>query len=291
MAHNNPNPSQEWRKMILINNFEIPIIPPYMNILHILNGDATLKSFEDTGLDGDTMVWREVFSEGPLEGDISSGAFWRARMDWICQNEHESPEGYQEKVLNQLTLLTGQYDEINIWFEYDLHCQANMLGVMTYLKQQADLSAPAIYLICPSEYPGKENFKGMGELNGEELEYLYDNIRVQLNGMDFILAAEAWGVYTSRKAEKLNKYLTNTNFWGNLHCLKPALQAQLKRLQLNEIGLNTVEQRLLDSYNNGAKTRTEIYNAFWETDKIYGMGDMEIDIYLHHLQEKHFINL
>ena len=262
-----------------------------MNILHILIGDDTLKKFEETGLDGDTLVWREVFSEGPIDGGVSSGTFWQARRDWICSGGKDSPEGYQKKILNPLSLLTEPYDEINLWFEFDLHCQANMIGVMTYLKEKADLSSASVYLICPSQYPGKENFRGVGELNAGELEYLFDNIRVQLNGMDFILAAEAWHVYASKDFEKLNKYLSVTTFWGNLHCLKLAFKAQLRRLWINELGLNYVEQKLSDIYNDGAKTRQEIYNGFWAADKIYGMGDMEIDIYLHRLKEKQLINL
>src|ERR1700733_11639825 len=171
-----------------------------MSILHILNGDSTLQGFEQTGLEGDTMVWREVLSEGPLEENISSASFWRARQEWIGRGFGETPDGYQEKMLDQLSKLSEPYDEINLWFEFDLHCQANLLGVMTYLKQKTDLSNPNIFLICPDDFPGKENFRGMGELTGEELEYLYDNIRVQLSEMDFIIAAEAWGIYVSRDA-------------------------------------------------------------------------------------------
>jgi len=255
-----------------------------MSILHILNGDSTLKGFEQTGLEGDTMVWREVLSEGPLEENISSGSFWKKRQDWICGSLTETPEGYQEKMLDQLTKLGGEYDEINLWFEFDLHCQVNLLGVMNYLKQQTDLSKPAIYLICPADFPGKENFMGMGELTGEELEYLYDNIRTQLSEIDFITAAEVWKIYVTHNAEKLKAYLNKTDFWGSLHSLKPAMEAQLKRLQLNENGLNYVEQKLLDIYNYGFKTKHEIYIRFWETEKIFGMGDMEIDIYLKRLK-------
>ncbi len=255
-----------------------------MNILHILNGDATLHGFEQTGLDGDVMVWREVLSEGPLEENITSGSFWKGRQEWISQTFNETPDDYQPKVLDQLVKLDEDYEEINLWFEFDLHCQTNMLGVMNYLKQKTDLSAPAIFLICPSEYPGKENFRGMGELNGEELEYLYDNIRVQLSGIDFILAAEAWAIYVSRNAETLKAYLNETDFWGNLHCLKPALEAQLKRLLVNADGLNYIEQKLLDIYNYGFHSKPEIYQKFWETEKIYGMGDREVDIYLKKLK-------
>ncbi len=192
------------------------------------------------------MVWREVFSEGPVEEHITSGHFWRKRSEWISKTVNETPENYQHNVLDELVKLDEGYDEINLWFEFDLHCQVNMLGVMTYLKQKTDLSAPAIFLICPSEFPGKEIFRGMGELTGEELEYLYDNIRVQLSGMDFILAEEAWNIYVSKDIATLKKYLDETEFWGELHCLPSALQAQLKRLEVNEAGLNYIQQKLLD---------------------------------------------
>jgi hypothetical protein len=262
-----------------------------MSILHILNGDSTLNSFEQTGLEGDILVWREVLSEGPLEENITSSNFWKNRQEWICKSFNETAEGYQEKMLNQLASLSEPYDEINLWFEFDLHCQVNLIGVMTYLKQKTDLSLPAIYLICPADFPGKENFMGMGELNGEELEYLYDNMRIQLSEVDFILAEEVWSIYVSHDVEKLKKYLKTTDFWGSLHLLKPALEAQLKRLWVNEKGLNYIEQKLLDIYNTGLKTKFEIYNAFWTTEKIYGMGDLQIDIYLNRLQEKGLISL
>ena len=54
-----------------------------------------------------------------------------------------------------------------LWFEFDLHCQVNMLGVMAMMLKHTDLSPPAIYLICPDEFPGEEDFRGMGQLNGD----------------------------------------------------------------------------------------------------------------------------
>jgi hypothetical protein len=162
---------------------------------------------------------------------------------------------------------------------------------MNLLTQKTDLSLHAIYLICPADFPGKENFMGMGELNGEELEYLYDNIRVQLSSVDFVLAAEVWSIYVARDAGKLEDYLNKTEFWANLHLLKPALEAQLKRLTVNGKGLNYIEQKLLDIYNYGIKTKLEIYLRFWQTEKIFGMGDMEIDIYLRRLKDKGLISI
>jgi hypothetical protein len=262
-----------------------------MRILHILNGDSTAYGFAETGLEGDVLVWREVLSEGPLEENITSGSFWSGRSEWIGETFNDIHENYQESVLGQLAKLSDPYHEINLWFEFDLHCQVNLLGVMNYLKQKTDLSAPAIYLISPADYPGKEDFRGMGELNGEELEYLFDNTRLQLNEMDFLVAGDAWRVYVSRNAEQLMHYLNQTEFWGNLHNLKPALAAHLKRLYVNEKGLNYIEQKLLDIFNYGYSTWPEILSVFWQTEKIYGMGDLEVDIYLKRLIRKGFITL
>jgi Domain of unknown function (DUF1835) len=262
-----------------------------MNILHILNGDSTLQGFEQTGLEGDIMVWHEVLSEGPLEENISSAHFWRNREEWVIKTFNETAENYQHKMLTQLTRLSEQYDEINLWFEFDLHCQANLLGVMAYLEQKTDLSAPAVYRICPGDFPGKADFRGMGELDGDELEYLYDNIRLQISDIDFEIALKAWNVYVSKNAQLLSEYLLGTDFWGSLHFLKQALEAQLKRLSVNEKGLNYIEQKLFDIYNEGINTKTGIYSTFWNTEKIYGMSDADIDIYLRRLQEKSLINL
>ncbi|HZY36901.1 MAG TPA: DUF1835 domain-containing protein [Mucilaginibacter sp.] len=262
-----------------------------MRVLHILNGDSTAQTFAETGLEGDVLVWREVLSEGPLIENITSAEFWRGRSAWIGEAFSEATEGYQQSVLNELTRLEDPYDEINLWFEFDLHCQVNMLGVMNYLRQKTDLSHPAIFLICPDDYPGKEDFRGMGELTADELEYLYDNIRTQLSEIDFVIAAEAWAVYVSHDAEKLKNHINNTQFWGSLHCLKPALAAQLKRLHVNERGLNTIEQKLFEIYQNGYHTWPEILSVFWQTEKIYGMGDMEVNIYLQKLIKKGLVSL
>jgi hypothetical protein len=260
------------------------------NILHILNGDSMLQGFNGTGFDGDTLVWREVLSEGPLEENIASGSFWKMRSAWIGKTFDDNAGDYEEKVISQLSKLYGPYQEINLWFEFDLHCQVNMLGVIMMLSKQTDLSAPAIYLICPDSYPGIADFRGMGELDESQLEYLYDNIRVQLGEPDFFVAAEAWKVYVKNDAAKLNKWLNENNYWGNLYLLKPALQAHAKRLQVNPAGLNSIEQQLLNIYNTGIKDKRGIYNAFWQTGKIYGMGDMEIDIYLNKLRSKGYLN-
>lgn len=250
------------------------------NVLHVLNGDATLHSFERTGIDGDLLVWREVLSEGPLLENIISAGFWNNRATWIGENFGETAEGYQQKVVEPLSKLNADYDEVDLWFEFDLHCQVNMLGVMMMLSQHTDLNERSIYLICPDSFPNKPGFRGMGELTGDELEYLYDNIRVQLSAYDFELATEAWDVYIAKDAALLQNWLATERFWGNLHSLQAALNAHLKRLHTDANGHNYIEQKLMEIYNRGIKNRSSIHQEFWKEEPIYGMGDLELNTYL-----------
>ena len=259
-------------------------------ILHVLNGDETLRAFDETGLDGDVLVWREVLSEGPLQENVSSANFWSARAKWVSNTFDDPAEDYQNKVVGELGKLNGHFEEINLWFEYDLHCQVNLMGVLQMLNQKTDLSAPAVYLICPADHPDVDDFRGMGQLDADQLENLYDN-RERLNDWEFQLAAEAWPLYVNNDAAKLAEWINENSFWGALSLLKPALQAHIKRLQINAGGLNYIEKRLLDIYQAGTTDRLEIYKAFWFTEKIYGMGDSEIDIYLKKLQELRLIDL
>jgi len=262
------------------------------DILHVLNGTSTLHGFEQTGIEGNTMVWHEVLSEGPIEEDIDSGHFWKKRSEWICKTFGEELYEYIGKVEEPLSQLSEPYREINLWFEFDLHCQVNMLGVIEMLSKHTDLSEPDIFLICPDSFPGMNDFRGMGELNGHQLAYLFDNIRVQLGEPDFVIAAEAWHIYATFDASKLEQYLNqDDNYWANLRLLKPALQAHLKRLRVNGNGLNYVEQKLLDIYKSGKTSKHSIYQTFWHEDKIYGMGDLEINIYLKRLKEKGLIDI
>jgi hypothetical protein len=261
------------------------------SILHVLNGDATLNVFEQTGIDGDVLVWREVLSEGPLSENIESAKFWQGRAAFITQTFNDTAEHYNDSMVAQLEKFSQPYDEINLWFEFDLHCQVNLLGVMMLLSQKTDLSGPSVYLICPAEVPGVAAFRGMGQLDSGQLEDLYDNIRVQLGEYDFELATEAWDLYIAGNAAKLEEWINATTFWANMQCLKPAMQAHVKRLHLNTNGLNYIEQTLLDIYNTSSKTRADIYTAFWSTDKIYGMGDSEINTYLDKLAARGLINL
>lgn len=247
--------------------------------LHILNGDSTFHTFKETGLTGDTLVWREMLSEGP----VSAQNLWETRAKWINEVYGESLSGYQEKVLSTVRKLKklDQYDELVLWFEYDLFCQINLIGILNILNQNAEL--PTIYLICPREIEGLPNFRGLGELNAMQLTNLWPS-RIKLNKLDLNLASEAWNLYVANNPVAIEAFLDRD--FGQLPLLKNALRAHLLRFPKAPKQLNHIEETLLQIIDSGIHSKSAIYQAFWSKEPIYGMGDLQIDHILQQLQAK-----
>ncbi|MEE1946708.1 DUF1835 domain-containing protein [Pedobacter sp. KR3-3] len=248
--------------------------------LHILNGDATWHSFKQTALTGDVLVWREILSEGP----VSTTELWPTRAKWISETYGENTTGYQQKVLAEIEKLNhlGPYNELVLWFEYDLLCQINLICILNILHESIG-QLPSIYLICPDHFDGMPNFKGLGELNPEQLTSLWPS-RTKLHQSDLTFASEAWQCYVENNPKQLENFLHRD--FGQLPLLKKALQAHLLRFPQAPDGLNHIEKTLLEIVDSSKHAKPAIYQAFWEKEPIYGLADLQLEHILNQLQSK-----
>jgi hypothetical protein len=73
--------------------------------------------------------------------------------------------------------------------------------------------------------------------------------------------------------------------------LETGLEAHLKRLEFDAEGFKLYPPKLLGIYQSGIRSKPAIYQSFWQTEKIYGMGDSQLDIYLQQLADKKLISL
>ena len=58
-------------------------------MLHVLNGDATHRVFEQTHLTGDVLVWRDILVEGPAASPDERAPWLAARLG-IDAEEYEA---------------------------------------------------------------------------------------------------------------------------------------------------------------------------------------------------------
>ncbi|MES2417419.1 MAG: DUF1835 domain-containing protein [Bacteroidota bacterium] len=252
-----------------------------MNTLHILNGDATLNVFLKTEIAGETLVWRELLSEGP----VTKTDLWATRLPWVCENFGANALDYQQMVVAEADKLQhlNADQPLLLWFEFDLVCQINLIYILSLLKKQRN-----VFLICPASFKDLPNFRGLGELNPTQLASLMGT-KVRLQESDLQLASKMWDLYVENNPDQI-AYRLNSDF-GTLALLKPALTAHLLRFPSPVSNLNHIEEVLLKIIKTGVYEQQKIYSLFWETEPIFGMTDLQIDLYLKQLAAKGYFRL
>ncbi|MEC8683400.1 MAG: DUF1835 domain-containing protein, partial [Bacteroidota bacterium] len=118
------------------------------NTLHITNGDSLTDRLNTLDLDGDLVIWREMLCEGPTVEKVGSAEFIAARKKFLKETYKISEADYEQKFVSQLKKLNAinAYDEVILWFEFDLFCHINMLAAISYLIQHKSMMP--IYIVC-----------------------------------------------------------------------------------------------------------------------------------------------
>lgn len=244
--------------------------------LHILNGDGTAGGFSESNMQGDVIVWREMLCEGPVNEMSVPEAFWEERKKYLSRFGGKKAEDfYTNHVLSEIKRLRAaeDYDEIILWFEFDLFCQVNLLFLLSWFHLQSESNSHEIYLVCPKDHPEIENFMGMGQLSPTQLEGLFET-RIKLGDDDLATGHQVWKAYQA-KDPRILESLLSTDF-GPLDCLKNAILLHLERFPSIATGLSRIERKLLGFLEHQPQTFGEIFNKFCKEESGYGFGDLQI---------------
>ena len=239
--------------------------------LHILNGDAAVPEFRKSGIDGDMVVWREALADGPVSDPIKGNTFWKKRADFIQGGS--GGEGYADKVLCELNKLRklDAYEEVVLWFEYDLFCQVNMLACLNFIHHDR------ISLVCLGDELGGQ-LQGLGQISAHDFITLYDQ-RTFLSHEDLSFAKSAWQAYTRETSEGLMTLVPSSAFKH----IKPAMDAHLTRLP-GKNGLNQPEVRMLNLIKGGIGDERKLIGTILRDQGYFGFGDLQYYRYLDQLR-------
>ncbi|HEY0272010.1 MAG TPA: hypothetical protein VGC22_02445 [Chitinophaga sp.] len=251
-----------------------------MSILHVLNGDATLVPFRDSGLSGDIVINRSMMSEGQTIYTMDMDAFFRARADHAQHAYGIDRQTYLTQVVQEFTRLENAalYEEVVLWFEFDLFCQVNLLFTLFYMQQHR---LPArISLVSPAAHSQTPNFKGLGMLSASHFPALFAD-RLTLTPSDLEAAGNIWAAYCHFTPLRLEPFAGHPT--GQLHHIGRALTAHLQRLPAVGNGLNRIEQFFLGLLSMADYRWYDLYSQFWNQLTIYGFGDFQLDVYLRNM--------
>ncbi|WP_299110666.1 DUF1835 domain-containing protein [uncultured Winogradskyella sp.] len=241
------------------------------NALHITNGSVLTDYLRELDFTEDILTWQEMLCEGPTIPKIDSEEFFKLRADFL--NTTYDIDVDHIELQKELSILdkTDDYTEINLWFEYDLFCHINLLGVINLLHQK-EIDKP-LYLICSGRIKGEKNLKALGELSPEQIKSHYNN-KILLTKEDIDLAIALWRTYCGKDHNIFKPYIVkNSSFKYLSSCLK----AHLKRFPHHLSGLGTLEAHILNLIKqNDVKSENHLLGYCLNYQGYYGYGDMQL---------------
>ncbi|MBK9982916.1 MAG: DUF1835 domain-containing protein [Saprospiraceae bacterium] len=237
-------------------------------IYHILNGDALADKFPQEKIPGQIVVIREAFIEGPLSDEFSK-EFWEKRASFVT-SAYDADEGeYATQFLSQLKFMDSiqQDDEVYLWFEDDLFCQANMWFAVKYISSRGGTK---FYRVFPQE--DRIHWSGFGRAEARDLIVCFEESKA-LNDTDVALANNIWNAYVENNVETLTtlSLIVSKGF----RFLPEVISAHLERTS-KDGGYGRPQQTLIEILKQDKTNFYEICDAFWEKNAIYGFGDLQV---------------
>jgi RNA polymerase sigma factor (sigma-70 family) len=230
---------------------------PSAAFLHVANGHSVTMTLEAGGMPGRTSIWADVLHEGPVPGDLTDDELIEVRArqlsisgDHVYDDVQAGLRGWRGVIADHQS-----YGELVLWFEHDLFDQLNLIQLLSFIHAHVPASKP-VSLICIGSFPGRPDFKGLGELNADELASLLGT-RQAVNEAQYALAEEAWRAFRSPTPEAIEAFLrTDTSA---LPFLSAALARFLQEYPWTRDGLARSERRLLQLAADGPMTLNEIF--------------------------------
>ncbi|HWH08646.1 MAG TPA: hypothetical protein VNX21_05560 [Candidatus Thermoplasmatota archaeon] len=242
-------------------------------MLHIVNGDATLRLLAQAGLDGEYAIWRDALMEGPAPNGLRSRADWEERAARNATDWGISRDAYLAGVDEfHARLEKGDAEEVVLWFEEDLFCQLPLCYLLS-LRRPDDATPWSV--VCHEDR--------LGEQSPDKLRLFFEARGRPTPG--FVdLARRAWAAYGAADPSGLAALAAEEDFaaWP---LLRRGLLAHLARFPGARNGLNAPEEAILQALRPRPLAFPDLHAklAALETFRTYGAGDMQVASLLHDL--------
>jgi hypothetical protein len=242
--------------------------------LHVANGSSTTRTIADAGIPGLLSIWADPLHAGPVPGDLTDDALLEVRARFLgapAEDPGIDPvEGL--KAWRRIIERDDAYDELVLWFEHDLFDQLNLIQLLSWIHRRLS-SSKVVSLVCIGSYPGRPDFKGLGELTTAELAPLLDT-RQPVSEPQYVVAQRGWNAFRQPTPEALDDFRrTDTSA---LPYLAPALLRFLQEYPWTIDGLSRTERRLLRLTEAGSIALATAFPRMHEDESAYYVTDTSL---------------
>ena len=245
--------------------------------LHILNGDSIVNAFNQAGIEGTICIFREILSEGPSHTALGDPSSNKLRIAFLSKYYAADKKKYIDDFVNQLKIIHEKaWDEITLWFEYDLFCQINSIFLLNYLVIQKNIQSK-ISIIYAGAFSHSDSLLGLGEISPDLYPLLF-NDRKLIPDASHGSIQDFCNLWISDNHEGL-KALAEQFPIDVFPYLSQAIDYHLARIpKENEIHL--IEKKILVLIHLNKYSKKALIKALLDWDPYYGLGDLTFKIYV-----------
>lgn len=168
-------------------------------VAHVLNGDAMLSLFKESGIEGSVFCMREAFAQGEIKGDTIDEVLMHRKTYYDTHGKRDHPD-YEKYVIAHFHELRAIPNDtkIYLWFGYDVFCQVNLWFVLTLLLSK-DFN---LYLVYPTHLEFERRNEDFGSATVDDLRDCFENV-IEISEDDKELADTLWQAFRDRNIEEL----------------------------------------------------------------------------------------
>ncbi len=244
-------------------------------MLHIHCGDASAEIMRASLIPGEILVWREIYLEGPVSGDLSDQEFRKSRALFLSSfgfSYYEILEAVE--TMYQRLGEAGKYREVVLWFDACMFDQTILIHILDRLSR-LNLKNTTVTQVSVSG-------RGLGEFSSSEMFPLFDGRR-KVTRQEYSAATEAWRAYSSNNPCAIELFLTG-DFIG-LPYLKAALRRHLQQYPATANGLNLLQKHALKAVASGVNKLVPLFKQVSAMEKERFLGDTSFWAYLDEMAE------
>lgn len=232
-------------------------------IIHFLPGDAITGAFAQAGIAGEVLVCRECLADGPKSSPGED--FWDVRARFIAESFGEGADSYRQKVTTAFDALRDAATngaEVNLWFEYELFCQANYWFTLDFLRS----AGAKLFRVAPLHRDPEKIWLGFSNHDGRELADAFSR-RILISDEDIELGSGLWASYSRGDRDGLER----------IGRAKSEAFPFLDEVVAAAVSEDELPRRVLRQIaESGISDFAEVFARFRERLGVYGYGDDQV---------------